>query len=277
MRSIQFIFLLGIVVFNHQACGGTTDRKKITEINSIEGMVVDTTKEKTFSLNPVDTSIQYIMGKFEPSEDSNFIEVDIYYADRPGMFIRKDVYSAFVKMDSAAREDGIVFQIRSAARNFEYQKGIWERKWTGKTTIENGEKLNETTPDPVQRALKILKYSSMPGSSRHHWGTDIDLNSFSNSWFESGEGKRLYDWLEENGPEYGFRQPYTAKGAERPDGYNEERWHWSFYPVADILTEVASRHLKDSMIDGFKGAETATKIGVVKRYVLGINPQLLTE
>ncbi|NJK84501.1 MAG: M15 family metallopeptidase [Saprospiraceae bacterium] len=47
-----------------------------------------------------------------------------------------------------------------------------------------------TTPNPQERALKILKYSSMPGTSRHHWGTDIDLNSFSNSYFEQGEGKK---------------------------------------------------------------------------------------
>src|SRR5690625_6663701 len=80
-------------------------------------------------------------------------------------------------MDAATREEVIVFQIRSATRNFEYQKSIWERKWNGESPIENGEILPETTSDPVERALKILRYSSMPGSSRHHWGTDIDLRS----------------------------------------------------------------------------------------------------
>ena len=226
---------------------------------------------------PIDTSVQYLMGHFEPSEDTVFTEIDIDFADRTGMYLRKDTYAAFQAMDSAARADGVQLQIRSATRNFDYQKSIWERKWTGETPVENGEKLNVTTPDPVERALKILRYSSMPGSSRHHWGTDIDLNNFTNRFFEHGEGLKIYSWLEQHAATYGFRQPYTAKDSLRPEGYNEEKWHWSFYPVSDVLTEYASRKLKDSMITGFMGAETAQKIGVVQKYVLGINPELLPE
>lgn len=231
--------------------------------------------DRHFILWPIDTSVQYLMGHFEPSNDTVFTEINIEHADRPGLYIRKDTYLAFQAMDSAAREEGIVLQVRSATRNFDYQKSIWERKWNGETPIENGEKLNETTPDPVERALKILRYSSMPGSSRHHWGTDIDLNNFTNRYFEHGEGLKIYTWLQENGPKYGFRQPYTAKDSLRPDGYNEEKWHWSFYPVSDVLTEYASRNLKDSMITGFQGAQTATEIGIVDHYVLGINRELL--
>lgn len=230
-----------------------------------------------WNLCPVDTSIRYVTGHFEPANDTVFTLIDPQYADRPGMYIRKDTYRAFLAMDSAARLENIILQIRSATRNFDYQKSIWEKKWTGQTAIENGEKLNETTPDPVQRALKILRYSSMPGTSRHHWGTDIDLNNFTNRFFEHGEGLRLYDWLQANANIYGFRQPYTAKDSLRPDGYNEEKWHWSFYPVSDVLTEYASTHLKDSMINGFLGDETAEQIQVVEKYILGINPALLPD
>lgn len=239
------------------------------------GMGQDSLPLQKIKMLPIDTSTAYVMGHFEPAKDSIFTEVHIAHADRPGLYLRKDTYAAFQAMDSAAREEGIQLQIRSATRNFEYQKSIWERKWTGETPVENGEKLNETTPDPVQRALKILRYSSMPGSSRHHWGTDIDLNNFTNRFFEHGEGLKIYTWLVENAPKYGFRQPYTAKDSLRPEGYNEEKWHWSFYPVSDVLTEFASRQLEDHMITGFMGAETATQIGIVKNYVLGINPDLL--
>lgn len=230
-----------------------------------------------WDLWPIDTSIRYVTGHFDPAEDTVFILIDPKYADRSGMVVRKDTYKAFLAMDSAAREDGVVLQIRSATRNFEYQKSIWERKWTGKTPIENGEKISESTPDPVERALKILRYSSMPGTSRHHWGTDIDLNNFTNRFFEHGEGLKIYTWLEDHAASYGFRQPYTEKDSLRPHGYNEEKWHWSFYPVSDVLTEYAAKHLKDSMISGFKGAETAEQINVVETYVLGINPNLLNR
>ena len=107
----------------------------------------------------------------------------------------------------------------------------------------------------------------MPGSPRHHWGTDIDINNFNNSYFESGQGLKEYDWLVANAAQFGFCQPYTPKGTERPFGYNEEKWYWSYIPVAKQLTQKAATELKDEMIGGFKGSETAVEIGVVEKYV----------
>lgn len=270
--------LLMLIAMILIACQGGDDRKadaaEIYVPPNVLAISVDSTPME-WDLWPVDTSVRYITGNFEPANDTVFTLIDRQYADRTGMYIRKDTYKAFLAMDSAAKQEGIKLQIRSATRNFDYQKSLWEKKWTGQTPIENGEKLNVSTPDPVQRALKILRYSSMPGTSRHHWGTDIDLNNFTNRFFEHGEGLILYDWLQANADTYGFRQPYTAKDSLRQEGYNEEKWHWSFYPVSDILTEYASTHLKDSMIQGFLGDETAEQIHVVEKYILGINPALL--
>lgn len=111
----------------------------------------------------------------------------------------------------------------------------------------------------------------MPGTSRHHWGTDVDFNNFNNNWFEKGEGLKLFTWLENHAHEYGFCRPYTAKDTERPQGYNEEKWHWSYTPISNELTALAEAHLTDSMIKGFKGSEVAPALEVVKNYVLGIN------
>ena len=221
--------------------------------------------------------LAYIQGHFEPASHPSFVIIDSIYADRPGLYLRKDVYEAFLRMYNAARADGIQLQIRSATRNFDYQKGIWERKWTGKTLIENGKDASVVYPDPADRALAILRFSSMPGTSRHHWGTDIDLNAFENSWFESGEGLRIYEWLSANAGTFGFCQPYTPKGSDRPAGYEEEKWHWSYTPVANKLTRLASAELKDTMIQGFQGASAAPEIQVVKNYVLGINNACLSQ
>ncbi|MDX1476898.1 MAG: M15 family metallopeptidase [Saprospiraceae bacterium] len=214
----------------------------------------------------------YLMGHFDPADHPDFVLIDSAYADRSGMYLRQDAYTEFLKMHAAAASAGIDLQIRSATRNFVAQKGIWERKWTGETKIENGLDASVAYPDPVDRALAILKYSSMPGTSRHHWGTDIDLNAFVNSWFESGEGLVLYTWLVEHAHQFGYCQPYTEKGDARPHGYEEEKWHWSFEPVARTLTELAADSLDDARITGFLGSETAPQIGVVDKYVLGINP-----
>ena len=126
-------------------------------------------------------------------------------------------------------------------------------------------------PDPKQRALRILEYSSMPGSSRHHWGTDFDLPVMINPYYEKGTGLKIYTWMQENAASFGFCQPYSPKDEARPNGYNEEKWHWSYMPVAKLLTLQAERDLSDSLFTGFKGSEVATDIGILGNYVLGIN------
>lgn len=215
--------------------------------------------------------LSYVMGQFDPAEHPDFVPIETQYADRGGLYLHRDTYAAFLKMHAAAAQDDVNLLIRSATRNFQSQKGIWEAKWNGSRKIENGKDASVAYPDPKTRALKILEYSSMPSTSRHHWGTDIDLNNFTNEWFESGEGLKIYTWLQENAADYGFCQPYTEKGPARPNGYNEERWHWSYLPLAKPLTKQARRQLSNDMIEGFLGAEVAEDINVVQNYVLGIN------
>jgi len=213
----------------------------------------------------------FVMGKFNPKQHKNFIKVEPKYANRKGLYLQKETYDAFKKMYSAAQKAGIKLQIRSASRNFDYQKGIWERKWTGKTKV-SGKNLAKTQANFVQRAKTILRYSSMPGSSRHHWGTDIDLNSFENSWFSQGKGLKLYTWLQNNAAHYGFCQVYTQKGAQRRTGYEEEKWHWSYRPLASQYTNFAKQKIRPEYFTGFKGAEAAKDVNIVNHYILGINP-----
>lgn len=219
---------------------------------------------------PAMDTLAYVMGQFDPARHEWFVPVEKKYASREGMFLRKETWEAFVKMAKAAEGDGVELKILSATRNFISQKSIWEDKWTGKRLVEDGQNLALTTPDPVKRALKILQYSSMPGSSRHHWGTDMDLNALDNSFFAKGEGKKIYDWLTTHAGRYGFCQPYTAG---RPVGYHEEKWHWSYMPVARPLTGFCERRLKNEMISGFLGAESAKQVDILQHYILGINQE----
>ncbi len=224
--------------------------------------------------------LDYLRGRFEPSGHPLFTALAAKLTDGDGTYyLRKDAAAAFAAMQDAARADGISLQVISATRNFERQKGIWEAKWTGKRLLEGTEKADEVYPDPAERALAILRYSSMPGTSRHHWGTDIDINQLTNEYFRSGKGAREYAWLTANAAEYGFCQPYSTKvgPAGRPFGYEEERWHWSYLPAARPLTRRAAARLRDADIAGFAGSEAAARIKVVERYVLGINPACKTS
>ena len=247
-------------------------KKAQASLNALPATTTDSNLIKPMEI-VLDSSIRVedLVGKINPSKHPDFVPIARKFASRNGMYLHKATYQAFEKMHAAAAKDGIQLIIKSATRPFAAQKTIWEGKWTGKRLVEGGQNISKTIPDPKQRALKILEYSSMPGTSRHHWGTDIDLNNFTNAYFEKGKGLKEYEWLISNAPKFGFCQPYTAKGSKRPDGYNEEKWHWSYLPIAKKLTEQYELRLSDKDINGFLGAETATDIEVVRKYVLGIN------
>src|SRR5258707_9904199 len=130
----------------------------------------------TFSFSQKSVDKNYLLGRFEPSTDSRFIQLTASYAKGNAInrFLRKEAFSAFKKMMKAAGKDRVSLAIVSATRNFDYQKKIWEDKWNGKIKVE-GKDLT-TISDLNERARLILLYSAMPGTSRHHWGTDVDIN-----------------------------------------------------------------------------------------------------
>ena len=223
------------------------------------------------TLRPPLPSYEYLTGKFDPAQHPDFVKVAARYTDGDPYLLHRETYAAFERMHAAAKADGVTLTMVSATRNFARQRQIWEAKWTGKRLLEGTEKADVVYPDPADRARAILRYSSMPGTSRHHWGTDIDLNNLNNPYFASGWGLRVYEWLTANAATYGFCQPYTPKGPARPDGYEEEKWHWSYLPLATRLTDYAATELRNTDISGFQGAEAAGRIDVLNKYVLGIN------
>ena len=82
--------------------------------------------------------LDYIMGKFDPAKHEDFVVIPRKYADREGLYLRKRALNSFVKMQGAAAERGITMEIKSATRNFDYQKRIWDRKYTGTTILSDG-------------------------------------------------------------------------------------------------------------------------------------------
>jgi len=246
---------------------------KNTEVSPVS--TTDTVKtENKISEAPADTaiSIEYLTGKFNPGKDKSFTECDLEYANRAGIFLQVETYKAFIKMFYAAKNDGVNLKIISGARNFNYQKSIWEQKWNGVRLVD-GKNLANTVKDPVERATTILKYSSMPGTSRHHWGTDMDLNSMENKYFETTEGKKIYNWLGNNASKYGFCQPFSALGENRKTGYQEEKWHWSYLPLAKNFLKEYQKKVTYDQITGFAGSQTAKELSVIEIYVMSVNKQ----
>ena len=186
------------------------------------------------------------------------------------IYLRKETLESFLEMRNAALKDKVDLKISSAARNFDYQKMLWNNKWTGVTFVD-GKDLSKSIPDGSERFRKILEYSAAPGTSRHHWGTEIDINAAIPSYFKTPKGAKEYEWLKKNAKNFGFCQTYTLKGSSRPTGYNEEKWHWSYIPLASDLTKNMAKLVTYKEISGFMGDEYAAKQNLIKDYVLGIN------
>jgi zinc D-Ala-D-Ala carboxypeptidase len=216
--------------------------------------------------------IDLLLGKTNRASNEKLVVINQRYANRAGMLMHKDAYNAFLDMHKAASADGVSLIIVSAFRDFNHQKRIWENKWNGRQMLSGG--INTTDiDDETQRAREILRFSSMPGTSRHHWGTDIDLNSLNNNYFEKGEGLRVYNWLAVHAHKFGFCQPYTAHGKGRTGGYEEEKWHWSYKPVAELYLRGYSNNVNYDHIIGFDGWENAKSLDVIKNYVFNVNSE----
>jgi len=178
---------------------------------------------------------RYLSGRFNPANHELFVSLKGtgIPVDKKKHYLRREAVVELKRMIDHFHRDhpNIRIWVRSSTRNFYSQKYIWESKWSGRRLV-NGKRLNETIGDPLKRAEEILKYSSMPGTSRHHWGTDFDINKLTNDYYSDGHGRIIYEWLNENAHKYGFCQPYTAG---RSRGYYEEKWHWSYLPLAKIF------------------------------------------
>lgn len=217
--------------------------------------------------------LKYLIGDVDPASDPRFARIPQKYIGGSRVWGHKDAVDAFVRMAEAAAQNGYQLKVVSAFRSFADQKRIWEDKWTGRTLV-GGRKLPVSHPDPKSRALKILEFSSMPGTSRHHWGTDFDINALDNKYFATRDGKRIYDWLVNNAHTYGFCQVYSPKGeGGRATGYEEEKWHWSYRPVAEWYLKQYPVDVGYERLTGFLGAEAAADIDVIKNYVQSISPE----
>ena len=208
----------------------------------------------------------WLLGHLEYKNDYYFVRIKDDYSSRKNIYLHAAAYRAFKKMAKSAKKDGFDLKIISAARNFKYQKKIWEIKWERET------KKNKYLPKSLV-AKKILNYSAMPGTSRHHWGTEVDLNSLDPAYFlYNKKGKQLFSWLKKNAFRFGFCQVYSKKDSKRPFGYNEEKWHWSYMKVSDALLKKYKELVHEQDLRGFKGENFIKSLNIIPHYVLGIDP-----
>jgi LAS superfamily LD-carboxypeptidase LdcB len=214
-----------------------------------------------------------LTGQFDPTAHPDFVKVEVQ-GEREH-YLRRETAVAWNQMQAAASAAGHRIWLVSSTRNFADQRRIWNAKW-------NREPFNQIA-DPAARSRAIMDYSSMPGTSRHHWGTDLDMNSVEpgdwadrNGATQAGQYNGLYQWLRAHAASYGFAQTYTQRGSGpgQRTGYNEERWHWSYVPTAATMHTEYSNTITNQTVAGlpFNGAGSAPGVRAVEDYVNGVDP-----
>ncbi|MGE3611468.1 MAG: M15 family metallopeptidase [Bacteriovoracaceae bacterium] len=172
----------------------------------------------------------------------------------------------FLRLQKAAKEAGFDLQIASAFRDFDRQLKIWNAKAKGERVILDAEEkpLDYTQLSPTEIVYSILRWSAIPGCSRHHWGSDIDIYDgntqlatevklVTSECINSGPSARMHDWLDQRILEnsaFGFYRPY---GTDR-GGVSPERWHISYYPVSrrmiqDFSFSLFKKNLEENPIE----------------------------
>ncbi|KAB1455534.1 M15 family metallopeptidase [Vibrio panuliri] len=146
-----------------------------------------------------------------------------------------------LSLKNAAAQAGFNLNIASGFRDFERQKLIWNNKMSGVSAIldKHSQPLDTALMSCAEKITAILRWSALPGASRHHWGSDFDVfdrNSLPEGvslqlepWeYLTGHQAKFYQWLTANLNQYGFFFPY----AKDLGGVAPEPWHISHKTTA---------------------------------------------
>jgi LAS superfamily LD-carboxypeptidase LdcB len=159
--------------------------------------------------------------------------------------IHVDMVDAFLSLQEDARQDGFDLQIVSGFRDFDRQLAIWNAKASGQRALLDsaGLALDVHRLDKARQVEAIMRWSALPGASRHHWGCDIDVYDarvvdgshqvqlIPAEVSATGIFAALHSWLDEKirtDSAYGFFRPYELDRG----GIAPERWHLSYAPIA---------------------------------------------
>ncbi len=150
---------------------------------------------------------------------------------------------AWQQLCQLAAQDGIELAMVSGYRSYQRQALIWQQKFQGTRPVLDAEQrpvaMEQLSGWPKLEA--ILRFSALPGASRHHWGTELDvmdkaalppgyqLKLTADEYQAGGVFARLGSWLQQHAAKAGFFLPYQSYRG----GVAAEPWHISFKPLSE--------------------------------------------
>lgn len=210
----------------------------------------------------------------------------------PPCVLQPQAAAALQAMRAAAAAEGIDMLPASSYRDFDRQLAIWNAKFRGERPLFDrcGQALKFNSIAPEDLIDTILAWSALPGASRHHWGSDLDVidgnalrtrqkidpqfraQLLPQEFAADGLFAPLDAWLETNAGRFGFFRPYR----QDLGGVLPEPWHISYAPVATAaLAAFDSDMLAEAIANAdLAGAETVLRRlpELVQRYVRTVSP-----
>ena len=154
----------------------------------------------------------------------------------------RDAAKALPDLFSDAFDKGFELRIASAYRSFYKQFKIFDDKFKGKRPVldANENPMDISSLSDEQKVLEIIRFSSIPGFSRHHFGTDFDIYAVNllpegkqleltaREYQKGNYFYKLGQYLSQKLNKFGFKRPFNGKGTSA-----FEPWHISFSKKAD--------------------------------------------
>jgi LAS superfamily LD-carboxypeptidase LdcB len=193
------------------------------------------------------------------------------------VYVQPLVHQAFSALQAQAKKAGIDLQIASGHRTYARQLLIWNEKVLGKRMVRDlqGHPLHPQDYPPEELMSSILRWSALPGASRHHWGTDLDV--YDAAALDQAELQltveeaqttfgQLHAWLDEYLPASEFFRPYQ----KLRQGVAPEPWHLSFAPLAE---QYQAQYTWEIFVENLRQAPDL----LLREHVLAQGPQIFAH
>lgn len=176
--------------------------------------------------------------------------------------LHASIVDAYKDLEARARVAGYDMRIASGFRSFDRQLAIWNAKVKGVKPVydDNDQQIDMSLLNEIEQIEAIMRFSALPGASRHHWGTDFDVYDASRmsrgyrlqlnlaECRDDGPCAEMHSWLETELPHTDFYRPY----AQDIGGISPEPWHLSFRSLA---SEYAGRMSAEILQKSWEGAD----------------------
>ncbi len=175
--------------------------------------------------------------------------------------VHKNITTSIAALKQKAMDAGFSLAIASGYRDFVQQLTIWNQKVSGQRPVldKNELPIDITRISKTQLLFSILRWSALPGASRHHWGTDFDVYDLSaidenyqlqltvQETEKNGPFENFYRWLNKmlQDDACDFFRPYS----QDQGGVSPEPWHLSHKAESKLFEGIVSKDLLKAFIE----------------------------